>query len=36
MTGAARRLIEDGRPTVAALGPIAGMDAYDAITERLG
>ena len=35
MTEAARRLIEDGRPTVTALGPVAGMDAYDAIAQRL-
>ena len=36
MIGAARRLIDDGRPTIAALGPIAGMDTYDAIAQRLG
>ncbi len=36
LIGAARRLIEDGRPTVAALGPIGGLDAYDSIAARFG
>ena len=36
MTGAARRLIEGGPPTVAALGPIDGLDSYDAISARFG
>jgi predicted Zn-dependent peptidase len=35
-TGAARRLIDDGRPTVAALGPIDTLDSYDAIAGRFG
>ncbi|MFP6743856.1 MAG: pitrilysin family protein [Alphaproteobacteria bacterium] len=36
MTGAARRLIDDGRPTVAALGPIDALDSYDTIAARFG
>ncbi len=36
VTAAARRLIEDGRPTVTALGPISGIDSYDTIVGRLG
>ena len=36
VTAAARRLIDDGRPTVTALGPISGLDSYDSIASRLG
>ena len=35
LTGAARRLIDDGAPTVAALGPTAGMESYERIESRL-
>ena len=36
VTGAARRLIEEGSPTITALGPISGLDSYDSIVSRLG
>ena len=36
LIGAARRLIDDGRPTIAALGPIDGLDDYDKIAARFG
>ena len=36
VTGAARRLIEEGSPTITALGPISGLDSYDSIASRLG
>ena len=36
VTAAARHLIDDGRPTVTALGPISGLESYDAIAGRLG
>ena len=35
LTGAARRLIDDGAPTVTALGPTAGMESYERIASRL-
>lgn len=35
VTAAARRLIEDGRPTITALGPISGLESYDTIAARL-
>ena len=35
LTGAARRLIEDGQPTVVALGRTAGMESYERIAGRL-
>ncbi len=35
VTAAARRLIEDGRPTITALGPISGLEGYDTIAARL-
>ena len=35
VTAAARRLIDDGRPTITALGPISGLESYDAIAGRL-
>ena len=36
VTSAARRLIEGGRPTVTALGPLSGLDSYESIVSRLG
>ena len=36
VTGAARRLIEEGSPTITALGPISGLDSYDSLASRLG
>ena len=36
VTSAARRLIESGRPTVTALGPLSGLDSYESIVSRLG
>ena len=33
---AARRPIEEGSPTITALGPISGLDSYDSIASRLG
>jgi len=35
VTAVARRLIDDGRPTITALGPISGLENYDAIAGRL-
>ena len=36
VTSAARRLLEDGRPTITALGPISGLANYETIAGRLG
>ena len=34
VTGAARRLVDSGRPTLTALGPVAGIESYDDFTAR--
>ena len=36
VTAAARRLLDDGRPTVTALGPISGLESYETVVDRLG
>ncbi len=35
VTAAARQLIDGGRPTITALGPISGLESYDVIAGRL-
>ena len=36
LTGAARRMIANGKPTVAALGRVGGIEPYDSIAARFG